>query len=205
MNRRARLLWTAGAVVAAIWLLSWAGFVAARHSRMTAEKFRAYAESVDLSKLQGAERERALRKLADNLNGLSAEERRAARGNRDWEPWFKVMSEAEKEAFIEATFPTGVKQMITAFEKLPEDKRKRTIDEAMKRMREDQASAEGGAGEQGPDPAVSPELEAKIRTTGLKTFFAESSAQTKAEVAPLLEEMQRVLQAGGRPGRRGER
>jgi hypothetical protein len=179
-----------------------AGFMVARQSRMTAEKFRAYAQSVDLSKLQGADRERALRKLADKLNALPPEERRAARGSRDWEPWFKVMSEAEKESFIEATFPTGVKQMITAFEKLPEDKRKRTIDEAIKRMREDQASGEDRAGEKGRDPAVSPELEAKIRTTGLKTFFAESSAQTKAEVAPLLEEMQRVLESGGRPGRR---
>jgi hypothetical protein len=202
MNRRARSLWLAGAVVVAIWLLTWAGFVVARQSRMTAEKFRAYAQSVDLSRLQAAERERALRKLADKLNALPPEERRIARGNRDWEPWFKVMSEAEKESFIEATFPTGVKQMITAFEKLPEDKRKRTIDEAVKRMREDPASGEGRAGEEGRDPAVSPELEAKIRTVGLKTFFAESSAQTKAEVAPLLEEMQRVLESGGRPGRR---
>ena len=202
MNRRARSLWLAGAVVVVIWLLTWAGFVVARHSRMTAEKFRAYAQSVDLSKLQAAERERALRKLADKMNALPPDERRAARGSRDWEPWFKVMSEAEKESFIEATFPTGVKQMIVAFEKLPEDKRKRTIDEAVKRMREDQASGEGRAGEEGRDPAVSPELEAKIRTVGLKTFFAESSAQTKAEVAPLLEEMQRVLESGGRPGRR---
>ena len=201
MNRRARSLWLAGAIVAGIWLLSWAGFAVARQSRMTAEKFRAYAQSVDLSRLQGSERERALRKLAEKMNALPPEERRTVRGSRDWESWFNVMSEAEKEAFIEATFPTGVKQMITAFEKLPDDKRKRTIDEAMKRMREDQASGEGRAGE-GRDPAVSPELEAKLRTTGLKTFFAESSAQTKAEVAPLLEEMQRVLQSGGRPGRR---
>jgi hypothetical protein len=202
MNRRARSLWLAGAVVVVIWFLTWAGFVVARQSRMTAEKFRTYAQSVDLSKLQAAERERALRKLAEKMNALPPEERRAARGSRDWEPWFKVMSEAEKESFIEATFPTGVKQMITAFEKLPEDKRKRTIDEAVKRMREDPASGEGRAGEEGRDPAVSPELEAKIRTVGLKTFFAESSAQTKAEVAPLLEEMQRVLESGGRPGRR---
>ena len=201
MNRRARSLWLAGAIVAGIWLLSWAGFAVARQSRMTAEKFRAYAQSVDLSRLQGSEREHALRKLAEKMNALPPEERRAVRGSRDWESWFTVMSEAEKEAFIEATFPTGVKQMITAFEKLPDDKRKRTIDEAMKRMREDQASGEGRAGE-GRDPAVSPDLEAKLRTTGLKTFFAESSAQTKAEVAPLLEEMQRVLQSGGRPGRR---
>src|SRR4051812_46818412 len=105
MNRRARSLWMAGAILAVVWLLSWAGFALARNSRMTAEKFRAYAQSVDLSNLHGAERESALRKLTDKLNALSAEERRAARSSRAWEPWFQVMTEAEKEAFIEATFP----------------------------------------------------------------------------------------------------
>lgn len=202
MNRQARSLWIALGIVVSIWLVTWAGFVMARNSRMTAEKLRAYAQSVDLGNLHGAGREQALRKLAGMMNALPAEERRTARASRALETWFKLMSEAEKESFIEATFPTGVKQMITAFEKLPEDKRKRTIDEALKRMREEPAAGDARPGDDARDPAISSELEAKIRTVGLKTFFAESSAQTKAEVAPLLEAMQRVLESGGRPGRR---
>lgn len=200
-NRRTRALWIAVTLVVMIWAVAWTGFTLAHNSKMTAAKFRAYVQSTDFSRLEGEERSRALRTLADKLNALPHEERRKVRRGRDWDSWFQLMTDAEKEAFIEATFPSGVKQMITAFEALPEGRRKRTIDEAMKSLRENAAMSDEREGEVRigeSDPGISPELEKKIRTVGLKTFFAESSAQTKAEVAPLLEEIQRVLETGGR-------
>lgn len=189
--------------VVGIWLIALAGYVIARNSKVTAEKVSAYVASVDLSKLSAADRATALKRLADMMNALSPDERRKARWERTALRWFDQMTEAEKGEFIEATLPTGFKQMLTAFEEMPEDKRKRSVDDALRRLREAQTKMQAGAaildgqprGTNVPPP-LSEELQAKIRTIGLKSFFSQSSAQTKAELAPVLEELQRVMESG---------
>ena len=188
----------AGVAIVGIWLVAWAGHAFFNHLKVTAEKVKGYVESVDLAKLSGAARAKALRDLEEMLNKLSYEERQRLRIERTAYGWFTQMTEEEKGQFIEATMPTGFKQMITAFEEMPEDKRKRTVDGAIRRLREQReraASGEGGGPGTNGSP-ISPELEAKVRTSGLKSFYGESSAQTKAELAPLLEELQRSMESG---------
>jgi hypothetical protein len=195
--RQRALVWALTAIVG-IWVVAWAGYRFFGHLKVTAEKVKSYVESVDLSKLSGAARAKALRDLEDMLNKLSYEERQRLRLERTAGRWFEQMTEEEKGQFIEATMPTGFKQMITAFEELPEDKRKRTVDGAIRRLREQgerMASGEGGGSGTNTSP-ISPELEAQVRTIGLKSFYSESSAQTKAELAPLLEELQRAMESG---------
>jgi hypothetical protein len=196
VNSQKRIILLAIVSVVAVWMLAWAGFTIARNSRMTAEKVRAAVEKSDLSKLSKDERARLLHDLADKLNALSPEERRHARSGRLWDDLFAQMTEEEKGEFIEATMPTGFKQMIEAFEKLPEEKRKKTIDDSIKRMSEARNSdAPSGTGRTN-GPAMSPELQKKMAAIGLKTFYKESSAQMKAEVAPLLEEIQKNMESG---------
>jgi len=198
LNQRQRALGWALTVIVGIWVLAWAGYRYFDHLKVTAEKVKSYVESVDLSKLSGAARAKALQDLAEMLNRLSYEERQRLRLERTAGRWFDQMTEEEKGQFIEATMPTGFKQMITAFEELPEDKRKRTVDGAIRRLREQRERlATGDGGGQGTNESpISPELEAKVRSIGLKSFYSESSAQTKAELAPLLEELQRSMESG---------
>jgi hypothetical protein len=205
LSQRWRPVLIALLAVLGIWAIAMTGYFLARSSRVTADKVRSYAESVDLSKLSGDARAKAIRKLADMLNSLSIEERRKARLERISWAWMDQMSEDEKSAFIEATMPTGFKQMLASFEQLPEDKRRKSVDDALRRLREAQTRLQVADGETNPDtngpPVLSPELQARIRTIGLKTFYSQSSAQTKAELAPVLEELQRVMESG-RPFRR---
>ena len=199
MNARYRPVAFAVTGLLLAWLISWGGFHFARESKMTAEKVAAFVSENDLSKLSGSARQKALQELADKLNALSAEERRKARGERLWASWFEQMTEEEKGRFIEDTMPAGTKQMLEAFEKLPEEKRRKAVDDAVKRLREqgNSPSVPGGLrADRDGRQQLSPELQKKAVETGLKTFFTQSSAQTKAELAPLMEEIQRAMETG---------
>jgi hypothetical protein len=197
MNPRYRPLVLALAALAAAWLAAWGGFRLAAGAKMTADKFTAFADQLDLRKLSGEQRAKALRDLADKLNRLPADERRRLRMGRGRpDRLFEQMTEAEKGQFIEATMPTGFKQMISSFEQLAEDKRKRAIERAVKQLRAQRDGDFSGSEGANRPPEVSEELQKKILTLGLKSFYKESSAQTKAEVAPLLEELQRTMESG---------
>src|SRR5438552_5920840 len=101
LSQRWRPVLLSGLAVLAIWVLAVLGYQLAKSARVTAEKVKAYAASVDLSKLSGDARARAIRKLADKLNALSIDERRKARLDRLTWGWLEQMSEEEKAGFIE--------------------------------------------------------------------------------------------------------
>ena len=183
------------------WAVALTGFQIARHSRMTAEKVAGYLRGTDLSKLSGDERAAALRELAKRMNALSIDERRRARMNGEWDKWFTAMDDNEKVQFIEATLPSGFKQMLSSFEELPEAKRKQAIERAMTQMKKarDAAEQDGFVAENDPDrdmERLSPEVQQRVVQIGLKSYYSQSSAQTKAELAPLLEEMQQLMESG---------
>lgn len=201
LNPRHRIIVWAALALVGIWVVALAGWWISSRLKGTPEKVTAFVDGTDLDKLSAADRAQALQRLADMLNKLSLEERQRLRADRTAYRWFEQMTEEEKVQFIEVTMPTGFKQMISAFEDLPDEKRKLAIADALRRLRStnDRINAaelqDGGPGTNRP-PRLSPELEAKVRTIGLKTFYSQSSAQTKAEMAPLLEELQRAMESG---------
>jgi hypothetical protein len=196
LNQRQRPVLLAMAALVIIWAVAIAGYEFATHAKVTPEKVRAYIASVDFNRRSAADREAAIQKLAAMLNALSLEERRSLRLDRT--NWFKEMTEAEKSEFLEATLPTGFKQMLAAFEDMTPDKRKRVVDQAMKQLQDTRNDlADGPPPPAGKDGAgLSPELQEQVTRIGLQSYYSQSSAQTKAELAPLLEEMQRTMESG---------
>jgi hypothetical protein len=196
-SQRQRPILLAVAALAVIWVVAFAGFQIAKHAKVTPEKVRVYAKSVDFNHLSAAERAAAIQKLAAMLNALTLEERQSLRLARL--AWFEKMTEEEKGEFLEATLPTGFKQMIAAFEDMPADKRQRVVDQAVKQMKDARDRLADNGQMPPPDTnsvVLSQELQDQVTKIGLKSFYSQSSAQTKAELAPLLEEMQRTMESG---------
>jgi hypothetical protein len=203
MNRKTRSLLIAAILSGFFLVLAWVGYGIAQNSKMTAEKLRQFEDSVDLATLSGADRAKALRKLAEKINELSLEERRKSRLEPEWRQWFDKMSENEKGQFIEATLPSGFKQWLGVFDNQPEADRKKFVDAAIMQLKTTHRFVHDR--EPGQDtsmygtngaPVLSPGLWQKAETIGLRTFYSESSAETKAELAPFLEELQHQMQTG---------
>lgn len=195
-NPRRRILFLALGALVAAWMLAWGGYHLATESRMTSEKMAAYLRAHRLSEFEGKSRRTHLEKLARNLNALTMEERRKVRLDREWARWFNEMNDEEKIWFIEETMPSGFRQMLSSFEKLPDEKRRKAVDEAMKRLK---SVRDGDLPPERIDrdgAVLNDELRQKVVTTGLQTFYSQSSAQTKAELAPVLEELQRMMESG---------
>ena len=217
MKSKKKALAVAVISVLAVWLLAWAGLSYARNEKVTPEKIRVYMEEVDLSQLSGSQRREALEKLADMVNRLEdREKRREAKGdisaqkeedsgrrmskagrerrNLMRDRWWGVMTEEEQVQFVERTFPTSVTRMVQAFQRLDTEKRQRAIDDAIKRLR--RARAENFQKKDGEEerPVLSETVRNKLIEEGLETYWRESSAELKAQMAPLMEELQRAMQ-----------
>ncbi len=189
----------AAAAIVLVWLMCWAGYTIASKSQMTREKLNQYLHSIDLAKLSAAERAKALRALIDKWNAMSPEDRRHWHLDRDW---LAQLTDDEKSLLIDGMVPAQIKLELNAFEQLPKEQRQKIIDRAMKQMKEisDNPDAAQNAGV-GANSGLSPELEAKVRTMGLNALYSQSSAQSKVELAPLLNEVQQQLESGHFGGR----
>lgn len=207
LSPRRRFLVGAAVVMLVAWGLALGGFFWARNTRPTAERLGRFLRDTRLQQLDPAARTRALQRLAELLNGLPPEERRKARLQGLWQSWLAEMTEPEQLAFVESTAPTGFRQMLDAFERLEPGQRQRTVDDAMRRLREARSALAEAESQDGTSPVLTEEARERVAKLGLKAYYAGSSARTKAELAPMLEELQQAMESGRlRPrGPRGPR
>lgn len=103
--------------------------------------------------------------------------------------FFRSLTPTEQGQFLEQTLPSGFRQMMEALNKMKPEKRKQFVGRALDEMKKEE-------GQDLPEGAIE-SLDAnarKIMDQGLKSFYTEASADTKMDLAPLIEQMQKNLQ-----------
>jgi hypothetical protein len=186
-----RSLWIKAALLlAAVWLVAGGVMMWARKVKPSPESVSRYIETHSVEGRSPTERREIIDTLATQINRLGYEERRETRMERRPDKLFKNLTPEEQAYFLDRTLPEGFKEMLTAFNRMPPEKRFRLIQRTLDDLRRDgeQYGVQIPAGFN--DPNVQ-----KILLQGLNSFYSEASAETKMAFAPIIEELQKNMQS----------
>jgi hypothetical protein len=183
------------ALLAGVWVLVAWLYRAAGALAQTPEKIIAYVGANPVAGRSAEEREAIVREVARRVNMLDFEQREAWRereGGLEDPLFFESLNADEQVLLIELTMDVTFKKMMEAFNKMDPQRRREIVDRALEDMEDD--------GRVELDRRRLEELDAglyeKMVATGLEAFYSEANAETKMDLAPLLERMQRRMRSG---------
>ena len=191
MGRNA-LFWKAGIALVIVWGIVWGGFRVTGSLKPSPEKVVAFAERNPLSQIEDPdERRRVIDKVAGMLNQMGNKELHdlVRTGEDPRRQFFKEMTPEEQRFFMEKRIGKAFKQMMTVFNEMDREERKKVVERTLKQIRSDPARAGGLERLEETDP----ELANRIVDEGLKAYYQGANAGTKLDLAPILEEMQKKL------------
>ena len=190
MSARNLLLVKGLVALTLVWGVAWGLMRWAGSARPTPEKVEAFVAENDLSAIEDPEeRKRIIGELATMLNGLEPSEVRELEEKAGEDPrrnFFRELTPDEQFFFLERRVGRAFQQMMQSFNEMEREERKKIVERSLKRMQEER----GGPGRlEEADPAIAE----KITQAGLKSYYEDANAETKLDLAPLLEEMQRSM------------
>jgi hypothetical protein len=171
--------------IAGVWVVAGCAVWWARASTPTAATVLRLLTAPSLDTLDASARQKLLDRVADQITRLDAEQRTTLRNTPGMREFFDALTPAEQGAFLEKILPSGFRQMMEALNDMPRQKRKGLVERAIADIRE--------RGAEPPPPGVDEATVSRIAEEGLKAYYNESTAETKLDLAPLIEELQRSL------------
>jgi hypothetical protein len=184
-------------VLALIWALVFAVRSFASSKKITAERLDREVKELafaDWSENAGSgavakEREKEIRRVADMVNRLDFAERERNRQSRSGEDFFRKLSTAEKNLFIDLTIVESMSRFMEALDQMPEEQRKRFVEQGLKEIQDGRTEEEMERAREMDDKLLT-----KISEEGMRAYFDKASADTKLDLAPLMEAMNEVMQ-----------
>jgi len=198
MDRKAVVLKTLLAL-ALVWGVVWGIRTWAGSRKITAERvnhemseagFADWSERSGEGDAKEAEsREKRIREIAELTNRLDFQEREKNRENREGEAFFRKLNEREKELFVDLTIMESMNRFMSALDELKPAERRRFVQQGLKEIEEGKTAEEMARAE-----ALGKNLLDRISQEGMRAYFDKASADTKLDLAPLMEAMNEVMQ-----------
>ena len=186
-------------VLVLVWGCVWGIRAFAGSRKITAERVNrevAAANFADWSRevsapesAEARKREKELRKIAGLVNGLDFQEREKNRDNRAGEKFFRKLSATEKALFIDLTIMESMGRFMESLDAMKPEQRRKFVEKGLKEIKEGRTGAEMARADE-----LGEELLNKISQQGMKAYFEKSSADTKLDLAPLMQAMNETMQ-----------
>ena len=180
-----------------IWILVFAVRSIAASKKITAERLQNEISELafdDWSEDSGSsseaeERENEIRRIADMVNRLDFAERQKNRENQSAEDFFRKLDAREKNLFVDLTIVETMGRFMEALDQMPPEQRKEFVQKGLSEIQEGRTEADMARAQE-----MDEDLLTKISEEGMRAYFNEASADTKLDLAPLMEAMNEVMQ-----------
>ncbi len=186
-------------VLVLVWATVWGIRTYAESRKITAERVDRYVQDARFADWSGgkpsgadgeaAKRDKDLREIAGMVNRLDFEEREKNRDDRKGEQFFRKLSADEKGLFINLTIAESMGHFMEALDAMKPEQRKKFVEQGLKEVREGKTKENMERTD-----ALAEDLLDKISQEGMKAYFEKSSADTKLDLAPLMEAMNETMQ-----------
>ena len=185
------------AALAVVWLVVFAVRSLAASKKITAERldqeitglaFEDWSESSG-SDAESEQREKEIRRIARMVNRLDFKERERNRESRSTEEFFRKLDSREKNLFVDLTVVETMGRFMEALDQMPEDQRKEFVERGLREIQEGRTEEEMARAQE-----LDEDLLTKISEEGMRAYFNKASADTKLDLAPLMEAMNEVMQ-----------
>jgi len=198
MGRRAVII-RAFAILVLLWLGVWGVRAWASSKRVTAEMLEKEVQRANLedwSKQEGdadaaeaARREQEIRRIAGLVNRLDFRERQKNREERSNEIFFGKLNPRERELFFDLTIRESMNTFMEALDSMSPEQRKKFVEQGLKEIQSGKTEAEMKKAKD-----LGNDLLSKASEQGMRAYFEKASADTKLDLAPLMEAMNETMQ-----------
>lgn len=197
MNHHRALIFKAVAVLVLVWGVVFAVRSMAASKKVTADRLDLEVRALrfeDWSEQSGSvaeteRREEGIRRIASMVNRLDFKERQRNRENRSNEEFFRRLNPREKNLFVDLTIVESMGKFMEALDRMPAAQRRQFVEQGLREIQEGRTGAEIERVQE-----MDEQLLAKISEEGMRAYFSQATADTKLDLAPLMEAMNEVMQ-----------